>query len=397
MSGFGDMKIDPTEGATKGATMGHSASYVPSAAIKTEAVAMDPGKVAMGDDADQAICKLTPCLPFYYNAVGDRIKCNNFRPKLCYMDDAYQDFYNAVNFGTLKANADAYFKEFGVYCWDWFASHPGAMDLFRRVYPSYTYTSAIGEYGMFFKITNLVKPEVDLCGDINYSFEIPVGTDYSTPMRIFHIALHSPKPKLVEIDRSRRDMTPYNCAFFPRSLNPDGTLADTGPDTGSFHYKIDALCSFPPGKGSKKKCSDFILSEEKRPFKEFYYDREIGFAHNFFPFQNIEPAQEALDNPNNPDCNKCIRNSDTRETLANILQLHDLIYNLFVEYFNRRMWREIRLDPGMATGMATEDGGGRSIKRKSRRTRKSRKTKGSKKPRKSRKTRRLRKTRKLRK
>jgi hypothetical protein len=390
MSGFGDMKIDPTEGATKGATMGYSADYARGAV----ASAMESGKDPMGDDADQAICKLTPCLPFQYNAVGDRIKCNNFKPKLCFMDDAYQDFYNAVNFGTLKANAQRYFKGFGVYCWDWFSNHPDDMALFRSVYPSYTYTSAIGEYGMFFKITNLVKPEVDLCGDINYSFEIPVGTDYSTPMRIFHIALHSPKPKLVEIDRSRRDMTPYNCAFFPRSLNPDGTLADTGPDTGSFHYKIDALCSFPPGIGSKKKCSDFILSEEKRPFKEFYYNRDIGFQPNDDPFENIEFAEAAL---KNPMCNKCTINSTSRETLANILSLHNIIYNLFVDYFNRYMWEVIRLDTDMMDGAMGDRGGGISIKRKSRRTRKSRKTKGSKKPRKSRKTRRLRKTRKLRK
>ena len=396
MSDFGDMKIDPTEGATKGATMGYSADYARDAV----ASAMNSGKVAMGDDADQDICNKNPCLPFYYNADGDQIECKKFNPDLCFMDYAYQDFYSAVNFGTLKDNAQTYFKEFGVYCWNWFVVNPGAMDLFRHVYQSYTYTTSFGEYGMFSEIKNLVKTEVDWCGDINYSFSIPIGDARKTiQQRIFHIALHSPKPKLVEIDRTRRDTSLYNCGFFPRPLNPDGTLADTGADTGPFHYKIDSLCSIKPSRAATTSlCNNLILSEEKRPFKEFYYNRDIGFQPsvlpNVFPFQNIEFAEAALKDPTCKMCKTSMaEGGDDPESLDNILQLHDLIYNLFVEYFNTRMWPFI----SVYTGMATDHDGGRSIKRKSRRTRKSRKTKGSKKPRKSRKTRRLRKTRKLRK
>ena len=305
MSGF-DMDTD--FGATKGATMGHSASYVPSAAIKTEAVAMDPGKdtgkVAMGVATDQAICKQTPCLPFQHNADGSTTTCENFRPDLCYTDVGYEGFYTGINFGILKRNAERYFEEFGPYCWDWFDANPGAMDLFRSVYQGYTYTRTMGKYGMFSEIKNLVKPEVDLCKDINYSFAIPLGNSTKlVPLRIFHIALHSPKPKLVEIDRSRRDTSEANCAFFPRHLNSDGRPV-AGSGAGAFHYKIDSLCSTPPSIiPSNTNCNtDLFLNEEKAPFKQFYYDRDIGFQPNDNPFENTKPALDAL---NDPKCKIC--------------------------------------------------------------------------------------------
>jgi hypothetical protein len=396
------MDMDATKDATKGATMGYSVSYVPSAAIKSEDAAMDYGKDpmdygkgAMGVAADQAFCKQTPCLPFQYNADGSTTSCDNYNASMCFTEVGYEEFYDDINFGTLKANADTYFEGFGHYCWDWFAANPGAMALFRSVYQSYTYTRSIGKYGMFFEINNLVKENEAPCGDINYSFAIPIGNAGKTlPQRIFHIALHCPKPKRVElVDKSRRDRSPPNCAYFQRPLNPDGTPADTGAGSGPFHYKIDALCSIKPGKAASTTiCNNLTLSEDKRPFKEFYYDGATElFVSNDYLFKNITDAEDAI---KNPTCKMCTisgaEGGAPPEPLENILRLHNIIYGLFVEYFNTVILPRIRRG-GAGLGAMDHSDGGKSIRRKSRRNRKSRKTKKSRKPRRLRKTTRLRK------
>ena len=351
---------------------------------KDTGATMDYGAAFPAESQD--ICDKNACLPFQYGKNGTEIPCKKYKPANCFTEAGYEDFYNGINWDILKTNADVYFYGFGKYCWEQFSDNPEYMARFSRVYASYDFTKSIGAFGMFSQINSLVNKDTDYCGDINYSFAIrtsPLSSKNTAHLRIFHIALHSPKPKLVQIGQRRGD--PANCAYFPKPAE-DGAMKEAG--SGPFHYKIDSLCSPPTNSGSGEKCKFLLLKEDKAPFKEFNYNHE--FTTNNDDFQNITTAASMLDDAlSQHECKLC-KISPTRETLPNILALHNLIYNMFVEYFNTAILPGIRRD-GAGLGAMDDSAGGKSIRRKSRRNRKSRKTKKSRKPRRLRKTTRLRK------
>ena len=347
---------------------------------------MDARETAVVTDEVEDLCSSNKCLPTQFNADGDEVACESFIPANCLIDGPYSTFYNGVNWDTLKSTAEEFFKGFGNYCWDTFIKDEDYRNAFIKIFPQYQFTSTQNTYGMFSNLINLAGNNGKYCKDVNYAFTIPCG-DKGKHLRIFHIALHSKKSKFLG-ETKLRSSTKGNCGYYDRppavmvGKDPgDGDIGG-GDGSGPFHYKIDNVAHPMPANSANCQAK---FNEEKAPFKQFNYnDVDLQFRSNDNPFQNTFFAESVVG----------------EALMADVTILHNIIYNLFVAYFNRFMLPEIRIGVaslGASDGAKDDSRGGRYIKRKSRRRRKSRKTKKSRKPKGSRKLRRLRKTRRLRK
>ena len=431
MSGFGK-KIDYTKGATMGYGTGAVAPAPPKYgfAVAPAAAAVDTGKdpagAAVADDdmkidytkvdmsetdndllsdavnvgtgqAETDCSSESDCMPYKFNENGLPERCTNYDEPNCRLAGNYAEFYRRINWDELKNRADDLFQGFGTYCFKELKElSPIVLNRFRDIYPESDFRGD----KMFKTIKAISSDNSKYCKDIIYSFRIPCG-DGNHTTSVFHIALHSEMSHFKGLTRLRSGMGDVaNCGYIDKK-KPVRQGCEDG--FGAFHYKIDSVRCLP---ANVRKTSDFCRSLEiatcDTPYKEFNYDRDtLEFKENHLPFLN--PNKVFVDRPR-------FNNQIAKRYKTLIFLVHNYIYNLFVQYFNIKMreWGIILPHPAryfddmagiddVRGAMATDIDGGRSIKRKSRRTRKSRKTKGSKKPRKSRKTRRLRKTRKLRK
>ena len=158
-----------------------------------------------------------------------------------------------------------------------------------------------------------------LCEDVNIGFnllchEVKGGTGNLLKSQIFHIALHSRKPKWTESD---------GCQKWP--LDTSKPYINYGP----FHYKIDRVEPLiHPASSQKCKSDDNGINKKKidemsTPYKQFNYDDQCYFLANDDIFTN----DDILDLY--PECE----------------YLHKLIYNRFIDYWNTTILPAVKINP----------------------------------------------------
>lgn len=155
-----------------------------------------------------------------------------------------------------------------------------------------------------------------LCEDVNIGFnllchEVKGGTGNLLKSQIFHIALHSRKPKWTESD---------GCQKWP--LDTSKAYINFGP----FHYKIDRVEPLIHSASSQKCKSDEIkkkIDEMSIPYKQFNYDDQCYFLANDDKFTNDDILNLY------PECE----------------YLHKLIYNKFINYWNTTILPVVKINP----------------------------------------------------
>jgi hypothetical protein len=269
------------------------------------------------------LCSLNKCIQNTFDEVNvnSQRSCKDYNPSNCFgAKDEDMPFYNSLDWNKLTAISDQMMNQFMEHLNRlYFSNHSKFQDLLKSVFPNIVARGAAPNY-LFRKVENLVNEQNRKCNDINFSFHIECQTDAGAvndktthTIRIFHIAIHSEKPKYFELNKPGQAITRsmYTCGFFPKSAT------DSGIDFGSFHYKIDNYAL--PKKINSSNCKSKI-EEMKCPFKKMEPDNETPGK-----LKNVE--NEIFQNLSFP-----VEFDSVMQ--ENFIKMHALIYKAFIEFWN---------------------------------------------------------------
>lgn len=284
---------------------------------------------------DKELCKKSNCIPHMFDDTGNAIRCDNYDINQCFeptSDD--MKFFRVIDWDKLSNIMKDEMNNFMEHLNRLFETDSfGFKSLVLSVYPGII--ARINGHELFFKVTDLVSSSNKKCNDINYSFSIECQYDNKVStltassvskskvqptagFRLFHIAVHSEKPKYFSINNGgpiTRSM--YTCGYFPKptSAGPPSS----GTESGAFHYKIDNYGLIESQKKISKTSCDTKLDENECPFKKFVPSGTTG--------RFMSRKAEGFENLNfqgNFDASRQI----------NFINLHSFIYEQFVEFWN---------------------------------------------------------------
>jgi hypothetical protein len=286
---------------------------------------------------DKELCKKSNCIPHMFDDTGNTIRCDNYDINQCF-EPTHDDmkFFRVIDWDKLNSIMKDEMNNFMNHLNNLFKTDSfGFKSLVLSVYPGII--ARINGNELFFKVTDLVSGNNKKCNDINYSFSIECQFDNTVPppstassvsksttqptqgFRLFHIAVHSEKPKYFSIDNGGGPITRsmYTCGYFPKPTST--STPSSGTESGAFHYKIDNYGLLESQKKINRTSCDTKLDENKCPFKKFVPSGTTGrFMHR------KSESFENLNFQSNFDINRQI----------NFIKLHSFIYEEFVKFWN---------------------------------------------------------------
>lgn len=287
----------------------------------------------MEEEETSDLCKKSKCIPYIFDdSVEGERPCRNYDTNQCF-EPAHDDmnFYRSINWEGLSAIMDREMNNFMIHLNNLFKTDAsGFKSLVLSVYPDII--ARINDNELFFKVSDLVSKTNKKCNDNNYSFGIECQKDNEPTseaipktsrsavkpaqgIRLFHIAVHSEKPKYFDIDNGgvvTRSM--HTCGYFPKTA---GSTSDTG--SGAFHYKIDNYGLLDPSKSINGKNCETKIDENNCPFKKLV---PLGTTGRFM--ENRDVGFEKLS----------FKGNFNIERQTRFIELHSFIYNEFVKFWN---------------------------------------------------------------
>lgn len=301
----------------------------------------------------------------------------------CFTDTPYRDFYNAINWDYLHSNKQLIMNGFSDLLTLNLIEHennnyfdPDLKVLFESVYnqiPAFgerdfnnlkKYVDNFPEVNPsrsqslsppldYFKPTDIATLN-QFCNDINFHFSVKcagAGTGTrSRDLRIFHIAIHSARSKIYEIENNGiqlRSESNRACGWYQRA--PGDTI---GP--GAFHYKIDNV----KDRISESANNCMALSQDKTPYKRLIHSSDGRF-------ENMDPNEQFQNLINEGTCAEMLtqiidqltstRDKEKKKKATSkkrkykdgvvnqvfleteVQSLHRIICNLFIDFWNRKV------------------------------------------------------------
>jgi len=237
-----------------------------------------------GSSSEKLPCKIIQCAPKIRNINTGEIINGCSSNKCLFPSEVKKQFFDSINWNKLKDNIFMYMNSFIRQVRD----VQDIMDQLESLYES----------------KELIQVSLDsdskhFCDDISVFFKVEQGEN---AIPLFHISLHSLTPKYTKISH-------YNaCTYYHKG---------TSSNMGMFHYKIDTI-------------DGTALSHKNKPYKAFTFmmnpSIRYAFDTNTYKFNN-------LDSPDNLIYNEELRNK--------VDELHNLLYNRFVNYWNSFILPEI--------------------------------------------------------
>ena len=321
---------------------------------------------------DKSLCDLNQCIPSIFKTDdGPEERCATYNEGTCFIpDDVEKTFYKKINWPKLRSIKQNEMNEFmRILNASYAANIDGFRYLVRQVYPNLT--ARIHGHDVFFK-ANDISGKNEKCNDINFSFGIecqryppdpPVtkgrsssksavsgpavtGSAAAVPLdlRLFHIAIHSEKPKCYEPSGSGRvTRSMYACGYFENKGVQADDAAAAPQGSGPFHYKIDNYDILEKGaKLSKNQCESKI-QEEQCPFKRFVPEVNL-FGRATGKFEVFHEANVHFEKLFDQ---KCKANTDRfkndHNLQTNFARLHSYIYKRFVTFWNNVLFPKVSL------------------------------------------------------
>jgi hypothetical protein len=262
-------------------------------------------------------------------------KCKNFNSNNCYTaSDSDKNVYKSID----RFKFDTVFEGFA----EFLNSTVNSDDNFKRKFQEIYQLDAEGTIpNLEFQPKRIGNLEAaSKCGDIMFNFEMLCKKNGALAQSgiyrsFFHIALHSEKPKLVkeyikdEEKKKNIQDTRYACGYYKKK--PDETEG-----SGTFHYKIDNV--IPTKTLSKENCNKKI-PHNLHPYKKFVFLDGITMEQNDREFEN-NITMEQYNNlfgksaPSEQENGKFKDEEKFSEHYHKIKEIHNHIYNLFVNYWN---------------------------------------------------------------
>jgi len=230
-------------------------------------------------------CEIIPCAPKIRNINTGEIINGCSSDKCLVPSDVKKQFFNSVNWNKLKDNIFTYMNLFILHLMD----VKDIMDQLDLLYGSNELIQELYD-----------SDSTHFCDDISVFFKVKREED---AIPLFHISLHSLIPKYTKISH-------YNaCTYYQKGASSN---------MGLFHYKIDTI-------------DGTALSRKNNPYKAFTFaiNPTIRFAFNTnsYRFDNLDSSYHSR------TYNLELRNK--------VDELHNLLYNRFVNYWNYFILPEI--------------------------------------------------------
>jgi hypothetical protein len=269
----------------------------------------------------------TNCTAHYMNQNDKIEECAVIRNKEhCFTSDGYEEFYSNIKWNRLVEIIGTKFKEFSAFLTREYRDETSEFHtLFTTVFSIVDNTltpprDRLNDNENLF-LTESISTVNDhkFCNDINFSFSIP--NKKIKEYRIFHIALHSKASKHEKGPLRSK----YICKYFEKPTT-NGIVEDGHGDTsGPFHYKIDN-----PNRKDNSGLINIVnlansklnpINTLKAPFKKFEVNNNGRFNVN----------NEKFKIPISFD--KILTDSE--------YDLHNYIYNKFVDFWNNNILPEV--------------------------------------------------------
>lgn len=291
------------------------------------------------------LCKQSNCIPYIFDdSVEGERPCRNYDTNQCF-EPAHDDmnFYRSINWEGLSAIMEREMNNFMIHLNNLFKTDAlGFKSLVLSIYPDII--ARIHDNELFFKVGDLVSKTKKKCNDNNYSFSIECQKDNepnseaipktsrsaakpAQGIRLFHIAVHSEKPKYFNIDNGgvvTRSM--HTCGYFPKTAGST-TSSDTG--SGAFHYKIDNYGLLDPSKSINGKNCETKIDDTLCPFKKLV---PLGTTGRF------------IENPDVGFENLSFKGNFNIDRQKRFIELHSFIYNEFVKFWNDNIRPKVAID-----------------------------------------------------
>ena len=279
-----------------------------------------------------------PCTEFVLDTTTNQyIKCDDFSPELCLMPMGAQiPFYRQINFKNIYPIINETLNEFISN----FSKSEEVQKLLAINYYNFNVTLEkaisvefkVNECNDLMLIFSMNMPEPSVVASTKAmgkkTLQVPGYTENGlspgakpgkspksptpgkpkTKARLFHISLHSKASKPLNNNGKKA------CSYFPIKQGDEA-----GEPSGPFHYKIDSL-SWPMSNA-------YELKDDNRPFKKFIIEG-VQFMPNYEPFNFVRSTEKWPEKILNIDA---------------LNHLHNILYNLFVDFWNRTVLPDPRI------------------------------------------------------
>jgi hypothetical protein len=236
----------------------------------------------------------------------------------CHVETAENElFYNSLNWIQLSETIMKYMETFN-------STLLNDTDVLLGLEKLYSYKT-----GDTIKVRRLTTPGQTRCNDITFVFSIHQPIELrDKSSRLFHISLHSKLSKWRELSMGSKAHPRFTaCSYYPkdRVVETNGRNSyESG--TGAFHYKIDKL----------------VFSENIEEFQEHESPYKIFTITNTNQFENDDKPFQKLTTADMERTGKYSKDDITSERLHEISILHNIIYNMFITFWNTHILAEIR-------------------------------------------------------